>query len=288
MSERLKPLFEDASAPDTLREFAASARADGANQADLDRLAARVAAQLDIAGIVAPMATTLGSAPRDVPPAPDAQLGAHAALLRRHMRSTRARVAAAVGVSAAIGIGLWSAQRSPADAPPANAPIATAAPTPVPESRPIEPKPDVSRLALPSAATVNEGENTAVEAGEGPTHQVQTRTRHSRAARHARAEPKVSPPSAPAESRASELALIQQAEAARSNSDEALSLLARHEQLYPRGALAQEREVLAIEVLLRAGQLEQASARASRFATAYPDSAHLPRVHALISRADGE
>src|SRR5262249_19146361 len=86
----------------------------------------------------------------------------------------------------------------------------------------------------------------------------------------------------------SELELIQGAVAARSQSAQALALLDRHERLYPRGALAQEREVLAIEVLLRAGEPARAKARASRFAAAYPGSAHLPRIHALISRAHGE
>jgi hypothetical protein len=86
----------------------------------------------------------------------------------------------------------------------------------------------------------------------------------------------------------SELSLIQQAEAARARGADALALLATHERLYPRGALAQEREVLAIELLLKAGKLAQAAARASHFDHRYPQSAHLPRVRALLERARRE
>jgi outer membrane protein assembly factor BamD (BamD/ComL family) len=86
----------------------------------------------------------------------------------------------------------------------------------------------------------------------------------------------------------SELSLIEHAEASRLHPNEALAFLAKHEEIYPRGALAQEREVLAIELLLKAGRLSQAETRAERFEDAYPSSAHLPHLRALLTRASAK
>lgn len=54
----------------------------------------------------------------------------------------------------------------------------------------------------------------------------------------------------------------------------ALELLAQHEGLYPRGVLAQEREVLRVRALKAAGQDAAALARARDFRNAHPDSVH--------------
>lgn len=56
--------------------------------------------------------------------------------------------------------------------------------------------------------------------------------------------------------------------------ERALQLTAEHARRYPHGVLAQEREVVAIDALARMGHTDLASARASRFAERYPDSAH--------------
>jgi hypothetical protein len=53
---------------------------------------------------------------------------------------------------------------------------------------------------------------------------------------------------------------------------------------YPDGALAPEREVLAIEALARLGELASARARFAAFRTAYPQSPHLSRLASLIGR----
>ncbi|HEX6245216.1 MAG TPA: hypothetical protein VFZ61_30045, partial [Polyangiales bacterium] len=81
---------------------------------------------------------------------------------------------------------------------------------------------------------------------------------------------------------------IRQAQAARTNSGQALALLGQHQQQYPHGALAQEREVLAIEILLKAGLKVQAEARARQFESSYRGSAHVPHVRALIERAGAQ
>lgn len=52
---------------------------------------------------------------------------------------------------------------------------------------------------------------------------------------------------------------------------------------FPGGALAQEREVLAIEALVRLGRREEARGRAAGFAARYPKSPLVPKVWALVS-----
>lgn len=58
----------------------------------------------------------------------------------------------------------------------------------------------------------------------------------------------------------------------------AFALAERHRRLFPNGALAQEREVIAIEALRGLQRTDEATARARRFRALYPHSAHLPRV----------
>ncbi len=52
---------------------------------------------------------------------------------------------------------------------------------------------------------------------------------------------------------------------------------------FPEGALAPEREVLAIEALARLGRLPGARARFAAFQTRYPQSPHLARLQSLLS-----
>jgi hypothetical protein len=91
---------------------------------------------------------------------------------------------------------------------------------------------------------------------------------------------------APLSPRASELELMHDAKAAlASDPGHALSLLNRLAKLYPSGVLAQEREVLAIDALLRLGRKSEANARATRFSSSYPASAHWPHIQRLLSNA---
>ncbi|HET9932854.1 MAG TPA: hypothetical protein VFQ35_19255 [Polyangiaceae bacterium] len=72
-----------------------------------------------------------------------------------------------------------------------------------------------------------------------------------------------------------EATLLEQARRAlASDPRRALALTQRHQALYPRGVLVQEREVIAIEALRRLGREGQASDRANSFEKSYPDSAH--------------
>lgn len=62
----------------------------------------------------------------------------------------------------------------------------------------------------------------------------------------------------------------------------ALREIERHQAKFPRGALAEERERLAIEVLLALGRRDDAEARARNFRTMFPDSLQWSRVRALL------
>lgn len=69
---------------------------------------------------------------------------------------------------------------------------------------------------------------------------------------------------------------------ARGDRDEALRALARHASTYPDGALAEEREALAIRILVDEGRAPEAKARGLKFRTRYPKSLMLPAVEAAL------
>jgi len=107
----------------------------------------------------------------------------------------------------------------------------------------------------------------------------------SSATASAEAAPKLAPPrkssAEPAKSAAfgaegpTEPALLEQARRALASSPAtALSLTNQDAARFPRGALAQEREVIAIEALRRLGRGAEADRRAAAFAQAFPGSAH--------------
>jgi hypothetical protein len=77
----------------------------------------------------------------------------------------------------------------------------------------------------------------------------------------------------------SESALLAQAQAAlRTDPARALALTREHKRRFPKGALSQEREVIAIEALNRIGDSESARKRAKDFENSYPGSAHRRKV----------
>ena len=86
-----------------------------------------------------------------------------------------------------------------------------------------------------------------------------------------------------------ELSLLRRARAAVvSNPAEAVRLSSRHAERFPSGLLAQEREVIAIDALVRLGRGDEARARAARFIEHYSGSAHVPRLRELLIRRGGE
>ncbi len=67
-----------------------------------------------------------------------------------------------------------------------------------------------------------------------------------------------------------------------SRPETSLALSREHAQLYPRGALAEEREVLAIEALLKLGRAPEARQRARAFVRRFPGSSQRARLDALL------
>jgi hypothetical protein len=82
----------------------------------------------------------------------------------------------------------------------------------------------------------------------------------------------------------SEISLLKRArEAMQANPRKALALSSEHAKLYPGGALEQEREVIAIDALLRLGRKAEAAERAKQFQAHHRGSAHARRLGTLIT-----
>lgn len=63
-----------------------------------------------------------------------------------------------------------------------------------------------------------------------------------------------------------------------------MELVSEHERDYLHGIFAQEREMLAIEALLKIGKRDKALRRGRRFLREYPESAHVRRVYNLMKQ----
>jgi hypothetical protein len=93
-------------------------------------------------------------------------------------------------------------------------------------------------------------------------------------------------PEPPARVGPNEATLLRQAQASlRNDPARALSLTREHRRRFPRGVLAQEREVIAIEALSRLGRPDEAKKAATDFTELYPDSAHRKKVETTTGGA---
>jgi hypothetical protein len=83
-----------------------------------------------------------------------------------------------------------------------------------------------------------------------------------------------------------ELELLQRAHAAlrRHDSSAALELVDQHAHDYPQGVFAQEREVLAVQTLLKKQRRPEAIARAQQFVSRFGDSSYAFRMRSLIEQ----
>ncbi len=94
--------------------------------------------------------------------------------------------------------------------------------------------------------------------------------------------PSTQPAPAVKRGRPSESQLLDAARSALASSpDRALALTQRHAQLYPKGVLVQEREVIAIEALKRKGSESAAQKRATGFERKFPNSPHKNKIEKL-------
>ena len=83
-----------------------------------------------------------------------------------------------------------------------------------------------------------------------------------------------------------EMTLLREAQDALGSAPaEALARCEEHAKTYPAGALAEEREVIAVDALIRLGRRSEAQARATRFRAAHPGSAYLRRLDTLLGAA---
>jgi hypothetical protein len=101
-----------------------------------------------------------------------------------------------------------------------------------------------------------------------------------------RARPRSTAPARTVSSPEAELALLDRAQRALERDPAtALALSEQHARDYPHGLFAQEREVLAIEALLKLRQRAAAVTRAEDFVKHFADSPHARRVRALLDRS---
>jgi hypothetical protein len=90
------------------------------------------------------------------------------------------------------------------------------------------------------------------------------------------------------ESYAAELDLLKRAQAAYAERDfaDALVLVAKHAQRFPKGRLAEEREALRVRSLAGAGRRVEARRAAAAFADRFPRSVLMPRLQEALEVAE--
>jgi hypothetical protein len=134
----------------------------------------------------------------------------------------------------------------------------------------LPPSAPEQRAPQPRLEPASESAQVPPEVGTAsPTKRVVTRTRSAL-------------PADPA----AELALLQRARRVlEANPARALALAEEHAVTYRRGVLVEERELLAVEALVRLGRTAQAQQRARNFSRAYPHSVHHTRLGVILKRA---
>jgi hypothetical protein len=116
-----------------------------------------------------------------------------------------------------------------------------------------------------------------------PLHAPERPRRAARAHRYPALQPTAAKPASPQP--AAELELLRRAHAVlRRDPSAALELAERHASEYPRGVFAQEREILAIEALLKQRKRALAFARAEQFVDRYSSSPYAFRIQAMIDQ----
>ncbi|MBS2019703.1 MAG: hypothetical protein JST00_42970 [Deltaproteobacteria bacterium] len=157
------------------------------------------------------------------------------------------------------------------------------------------PAPSTARVEPPSTAPSTAGTTTPTPSALAPSS-LPDAPLPTPSAPIAQASATSSIPSPSASSAASspsdlgrEQALIDTARAAlaRGNGQGALAAAREHEARFPRGRLAEDRELVIIQALESSGQHAAAVERAERFRKAYPASLYLPAVEAIRGKDAG-
>jgi hypothetical protein len=204
---------------------------------------------------------------------------------------SRARVArAAAGLAAgagtvailqgaAIGAGLGLLTVGAAQVVPSwIAPRPTAAPIAPAPVRP--PAPHLAPIPLPAPPAPDPPSSSSSAAPDPPPSRPATRPPSSSAAEAPSAGPAPS-----GDTLAEEVALLEKARTALGASPaQALALADSHAALYPAGKLAMEREMLAIDALVRLGRAGEARARAAPYLSGSHGSLYAERLRKLLDR----
>ncbi|MDP1917163.1 MAG: hypothetical protein Q8L14_13060 [Myxococcales bacterium] len=261
MTTETKPWLLDESADPGLRELLESAEVDAPSDRQLERLTAKVAFLFDL-----PPGGGDGGAGGGGggPPAPTAPVGGVTAAAGGF--GVKALVAA--GVVAIGGVVGVVALREPVPTPVIERPI------------PVAPIAVAPKVELPP-------EPEPVKADELPTKPpppVKPVVKVAPTVAPVAAEPtKATPPPPPANPDEELTALDDAITAARAGRPaQALAAVDAHLAKFPQSALAQEREVIAIEALVTLGRRDDAKARLTSFRAKWPTSTHLVRLEALL------
>jgi hypothetical protein len=212
--------------------------------------------------------------------------------------------AAKLGAAGVVMLGLVSAVyvqeyrlTAPRIEPPPEKSVATA----YAASRTVPTAGDVPTSPARLAPAAGAGPTTRVAPEQEPTREVSARPALATESPLARtpetptSEPIPSPSPAEIPSPAqianpppeSELALLQRAgDRLRSDPAGALDLAEQHAERFPSGALAQEREVIAIEALVGLHRDSEARDRAQHFVRDFPGSAHRLHIQSLMTDED--
>jgi len=167
---------------------------------------------------------------------------------------TAAKALAVFAIGGLVGGGVVTAVRRPVDrvvyverAAPAVSAVAPPPPVPSPKTEIVRPAPGVPVVPAPTASK-----------------HVAARSRDT--------------------DLAAERAIIERARSAlaRGDGQGALVSIAQHERAFARGQLVEEREVLAVQSLVTAGRVPEATARGARFRKAFPNSLLLPLVNQAL------
>jgi hypothetical protein len=263
-----------------VREALDAGRADRPGKEQLARLAQRlpIAAAPPPDG-PGPAPRGGGSLPAPLAPIPSALPGAI--------------VGAVLGL-AVIGLHTLLAPSAPSPADDRRAPAALVVDAPSPIAAPARPRVDDAAAIAPTAAArpIAAPTTTAVSSAE-PTAPAADPSSLARPAASAIPRSSLDPAGgsasgdlgaqAPALAGETEIQLLQRAQDALGGAPaRALDLLNQHAARFPGTGLGQEREVLAIDALVRLGRTDEARARTAAFASRFPRSAHLRRLEALV------
>ncbi|MEO5725804.1 MAG: hypothetical protein ABI134_21245 [Byssovorax sp.] len=271
-------LDPDAGARDFVRQALDAGRADRPRADQLARLAQRLPMG------AAPPPTDPGASPTGAPAAPIAAIPS----------ALPGAILGAVLGLAVIGLHTLATRSEAPPAAPHEAPAAILRDAPARAEAPERARPDdaittqkaaARAIAAPASAASSSAElapraadptpssaSTALPAAEGASPDLAAGSPQGTLA--------AGPPTMDSET---DIQLLHRAlDALGSAPARALDLVNRHAARFPGSALGQEREVLAIDALVRLGRSSEARARAAAFAARFPASAHLHRLEALV------